>query len=130
VNLQNVPQSHIKGGVLLAIKLRCNHCNREKLPTEIATGSDVRGRICWNCLNNHHANLQALAGDRPRACNECRVSFDELGWRNPDATMVVVFKDAVLQLLCKPCGRKYLPKSHVYKNTEFARRTGIQAGNK
>jgi hypothetical protein len=129
VDLQNVPQSLVKGGVLLAIKLRCNHCNRERLPNEIAR-ERAGLRLCWNCLNNHYANLNALAGHRPRACNECGVSFDELGRRDDNATMIVALKDGVLQLLCKPCHRLYAPKAHIYKNTEYAHRNGLHAGVK
>ena len=130
MQLANVPQSHIKGGLLLSVKLRCNHCNKEKLPTEIATGNEARGRICWQCLNNHHRNLHDLAVGRPRACNECRVSFDQLAERDPDATMTVQLKDGVLQLLCKTCARKYEPKTHLYKGTAYGHKMGYHAGVK
>jgi hypothetical protein len=124
------PRSAIKGGLLLAVKLRCNHCNKEKLPGEIATGNETRGRICYQCLNNHYRNLNDIAKNRPRRCNECRVHFDQLAERDPNATMTIQLKDGILQLLCKPCAKRYEPKTHVYKGTAYAHMKGYQAGVK
>ena len=126
----NVPKRIIKGGVLLKVAIRCNHCNKERLPGDIAAGGEGRGFLCVWCLQNHHRNLLALAGARPRACNECGVSFDRLAEENPFAVMTVQLKDGVLQLLCKPCARRYERKTHLYKNTEYGHRTGIHAGVK
>jgi hypothetical protein len=44
--------------------------------------------------------------------------------------MVVVVKDGILQLICKPCECKYARVAHVYKNTEYAHRNGYHAGIK
>lgn len=116
--------------MLLSIKLRCSHCNREKLPFEIACGNEQRGRICWNCLNNHRQNLDDIARNRPRRCNECRVSFDEMAARDENAVMVVVVKDGILQLLCRPCKKIFEPKSHQFKGTAYAHMNKIHAGVK
>lgn len=86
----------------------------------MACGNERAGYTCANCLANHHANLSALAGERPRACNECRVSFDDLARLDQNAAMVVVLKDGILQLLCKQCELRFTPKSPTYQKTPYA----------
>lgn len=130
MQLTNVPQAHIRGGVLLRVSVICKHCGRQKLPGDIATGGEARGYLCWQCLQNHHRNLNDLAAGRPRACNECQVSFDQLARVNPNATMTVQLKDGVLQLLCRPCAAIYEPKSGMYKNTAYGRVSKIDRGIK
>lgn len=116
--------SVLKGGILLAVSKTCNHCNKARLPHEIATGDERRGYLCWNCLENHWRNLADLTRDgAPRGCNECGISFERLeAIHGKKVPMVIVTKDGILQILCRPCNQKYAPKAHVFRNTEYGRR--------
>lgn len=103
----------------LAIKKRCNRCNQERLPSEIVMGNDAAGHICMKCYYRHHQNLDGLAARRPRKCDECPMSFEELEDRQLLAEMKLFEKDGILALLCNACWQKYALKTHQLKGTLY-----------
>jgi uncharacterized Zn finger protein len=111
--------------VILGVK--CQSCSRFYPEREIMRLGESMTR-CYKCHEKHLAALDVLAGNPPKACGECGITFDELANLNAGAQvpMYVHAKDGVYQLLCGACDAEYVQKRRdLYGNTAFGVSRGL-----
>jgi hypothetical protein len=109
------------------IGVRCHYCSRFVAPGGAVHFGESMVR-CLRCHENHLAALEVLAGDPPRGCGECRVTFEELKLRTRGAevSMFLHMKDGIYQLLCGACDRVYVAKRvDLYGPTQFGKSRGL-----
>jgi hypothetical protein len=73
-------------------------------------------------MEKHREALDVVAGNPPRQCGECRVTFDELTRRSggQEFWMALHMKDGMYQLLCQSCDVKYvIQRRDLYGGTPF-----------
>lgn len=100
---------------------RCHYCSRTVPLFELIKFGDSMVR-CARCEENHIAALDVLAGNPPKACGECGVTFELLAARTlgAEVKMAVHMKDGMYQLLCSVCDEKYVrQRPDLYGPTEF-----------
>lgn len=110
----------------VTVSVRCQRCNRQKLPNQIAYGDEQRGYWCLDCLHAHYLMLDDLANRRPRACNECGLSFQDMDDRHMVSELKLFEKDGWLALLCNTCWQKYAEKTHQIRGTLYERLAKIR----
>lgn len=107
----------------LVVGVKCHYCSRFRNPKEVLrlTGGPI---MCWQCWEWHQEALRMLAGQPPRGCQQCGVSFAALQERaaGGDIRMYVHAKDGIYQILCRTCSDGYVAKrADLYRRTEFGR---------
>lgn len=103
----------------LLIGARCKICNRTK-PFGDVRGDEGEGYTCLYCLEWHYHALKVLAGETPRGCQVCGVTFTELRARSVnDVKMVLLIKDGIYQVLCKTCEAHYAPRCGFFRGTLY-----------
>jgi hypothetical protein len=105
----------------LVFPVLCNYCSLWRKPDEV-TRLACGAVMCWQCRERHLEGLMALAGEPPRACHGCGVSYEVLEELSADGNvrMVVCLKDGVYQVLCPACSASYIPKRvDLVKGTAF-----------
>jgi hypothetical protein len=105
----------------LLIGARCKLCFKTRSFGE-CRGDENEGYTCLTCLDWHYHALKILAGEMPRGCQVCGLTFGELQRRSLESVrMVVVPKDGIYQVLCKLCEAKYAPRSGFFRGTLYER---------
>lgn len=77
---------------------------------------------CFQCQDKHNEALEVLAGNPPKGCGECGVTFEDLARRTlgEQVGMFMHWKDGMYQLLCAHCDRKYVERrKDLYGPTRF-----------
>jgi hypothetical protein len=108
----------------IIVAVRCNWCSRQLSPSDVYAFSSLQA-MCKRCWEGHHHALDVLAGNMPRACQECGLTVAELNALSnaPTTRMYVVHKDGIYQVLCLTCTDKYCAKrADLFKGTEFGAR--------
>ena len=100
----------------------CPRCGKHRNPSEV---NDLPGgaKICWHCIEHHQAALMVLAGDIPKACQECNTDIKVLAARTPgdSVPMALTLKDNIYQVLCIPCRDAYYRlRSDFFRGTAYA----------
>lgn len=83
---------------------------------------------CWKCEQKHQAALDVLAGNPPKACGKCCLTFEELAARTQGAevSMFLHWKDGIYQVLCRACSDLYVSqRKDLYGPTPFGRERGL-----
>lgn len=107
-------------------KVTCRLCSKPRDPREFV--GDVRTGYCWDCYTWHRKALNVLAGDPPTECQLCGVKVADLVARYRSARFVLVPKDGVYQILCKPCEMVYAPKRRdLFERTPYWERVKVRA---
>lgn len=104
------------------IGVKCHYCSRFRTAKEVMSIGTGGARMCWRCWERHNDALKALAGDVPRGCGECGVTFAALEAAAPggNVRMFVHFKDGLYQLLCPGCSDRYERKRvDLYGDTAY-----------
>jgi len=105
----------------LVLAVRCHYCSHPRHPMEVLrlTGGPI---MCWQCFQWHQQAMRMLAGQPPRGCQECGVTFRGLEQRvaGGDVRMYLHAKDGIYQVLCRACSDNYVPKRvDLYAGTAF-----------
>lgn len=106
---------------------KCHYCSRLVPPSEIINFGESMKR-CLKCYEKHLAALDVLAGNPPKACGECGVTFEQLADRTAGTQvgMFMHWKDGMYQLLCSKCDRAYvLQRKDLYGPTQFGKERGL-----
>jgi hypothetical protein len=76
---------------------------------------------CFRCQENHLAALEVLAGNPPRACGECGVTFEALAEQAGErVSMFMHLMSGMYLLLCARCDVLYVQKrKDLYGPTRF-----------
>ena len=108
--------------VSAALRVRCHYCSRFRAPGEVLSIGTGGAVMCWHCFQWHERALGVLAGEIPKGCQECGVTFRELQARagGGDIKMYVHPRDGLYAVLCKQCSDAYVPKRvDLYRATQF-----------
>lgn len=111
---------------LVTVSVRCQRCNLQRLPHEIAYGDQMRGYWCLKCLEKHYQMLDDLARRRPRECSDCGLSFAQMDERGQVSELKLFEKDGWLALFCSKCYEKYMAKTHQIRGTLYERLAKIR----
>lgn len=106
----------------LVIGVVCHYCSRSRTPREMVAMGTGGARMCWRCWESHTGAVAALAGNLPRGCGECQVTFGALREAAPagNVRMYVHWKDGIYQLLCPSCSDRYERKRlDLYGDTAY-----------
>jgi len=106
--------------------VQCHYCSRFRPPSEtqhISAGID----ICGRCQEWHEAALKMIAGEPPKGCQQCGLSYQELELIvGPNVRFVAVPKDAIYQVLCGACADGYVVlRRDLVRGTAFAAKAGM-----
>lgn len=112
---------------MVIIGEKCQACSRFVNPNELIRFGESMTR-CHKCHEKHVAALNVLAGNPPKGCGECGITFEQLANLNggADVPMYVHGKDGVYQLLCGACDAVYVQKRRdLYGGTRFGKSRGL-----
>lgn len=104
----------------MSVAVHCQYCDKSKSPHRVLM-LPGNVRICDNCLEWHGQAMRALAGEPPRGCQKCGITFDQLcaAEGGADIKMRLVAKDGIYQVLCGACVSEYRRKNrNFYCGTE------------
>ena len=111
-------------------KVRCHYCSKRRLPQDIDWTMKIGGAYrCHYCTEKHDEAMAALmAGRIPTQCQECKVHFfNQADPQTGDCTVVVVWKDQTLQVLCRRCADAYERKRlDLYGDTIYGERKKLK----
>jgi hypothetical protein len=102
----------------LLIGARCKYCGKTRSYGEVR-GDQAEGYTCLICLDWHHHALKVLAGETPRGCQVCGVTFEQLSGRSATVKMILLIKDGIYQVLCKACEAHYAPRCGFFRGTLY-----------
>jgi hypothetical protein len=109
----------VTSSAALLIGARCKYCGHTR-PFGEVRGDEPEGYTCLNCLDWHCHALKMLAGEIPRGCQVCGVTFRQLSARSlADVKMVLLMKDGIYQVLCKACEGHYAPRCGFFRGTLY-----------
>lgn len=103
------------------IGVRCHYCSKFYPRSHVVNFGKSMVR-CWKCHGAHLAALEVIAGNPPKGCGVCGVTFEALAERTAgeEVGMFMHYKDGLYQLLCSACDRVYVPKrKDLYGPTQF-----------
>jgi hypothetical protein len=83
---------------------------------------------CPKCQERHLIALDALAGNPPKECAFCHITFEKLSDKHPGerVPMVVHMIDGTYMLACQVCDIKITELTrHLFKGTMFGKARGI-----
>lgn len=78
---------------------------------------------CLQCEERHLAALDVLAGNQPKECGFCKVTWEQLAERHPgeNVPMVVHYVEGTYVLACKACDVQVVQLTRdIFKGTKFA----------
>jgi hypothetical protein len=105
----------------IVITERCTYCSKGRSPKDIIHMTSG-ARMCLRCYHWHSHALDVLAGNPPRGCQECHITFEVLEKRSRDGNvrMQVHVKDGIYSVLCQRCSDGYVRKRpDLYRETPF-----------
>jgi hypothetical protein len=105
----------------IAMMVRCKSCTKPRYKHEIAFGDERAGYVCTACYYKHHRNIADFRARRPRACDECGLSFAQMDERQLVQESYAFEKDGLFAMLCKKCWQKYEQKAHQLRGTAHER---------
>lgn len=93
------------------IGVKCQACSGWYPEREILRFGENMTR-CLKCHEKHLQALDALAGNPPKECAECHITFEELCRMTPGKVQPMYFhaKDGCYQMLCPKCDGEYTRK--------------------
>jgi transcription elongation factor Elf1 len=100
---------------------KCHYCSKFFPFSQVIHFGESMVR-CFQCQEKHLAALEVLAGNAPKACGECGLTFAVLAARQQgeQVSMFMHWKDGMYQLLCAACDRKYVEgRKDLYGPTRF-----------
>ena len=111
-------------GIVMAVK--CHYCAKFHNPRQTRLLS-CRVQMCEQCEEWHLAALKMIAGDPPKGCQVCGLSYRELELIvGSKVRFVAVPKDGIYQVLCGACADGYVVlRRDLVQDTAFAARAGM-----
>jgi len=110
----------------VVIAVRCHYCSKQRNPNELIRMSGGV-LMCLHCEEWHGAALRMIAGEPPKGCQTCDLTFDELAAiYGENVRMIAVPKDGIYQVQCGACADGYIPlRRDLIKGTKFAAAGGL-----
>lgn len=99
----------------------CRYCQNWYPASSLIKFGDGLER-CEKCQERHNAALEALAGNPPKECGMCQITFEWLQDQTPGdlVRMRVIMVDGTYVLACDPCYDAFVQASReLYKGTRF-----------
>jgi hypothetical protein len=99
----------------------CRYCQNWYPASSLIKFGDGLER-CEKCQERHNQALDFLAGNPPKECGMCQITFEKLQDRTPGdlVRMKVIMVDGTYVLACDPCYDAFVQASReLYKGTRF-----------
>ncbi len=112
--------------ISIVMAVTCHYCSQARNPREVMRLSS--GVVmCWHCAEWHDAALRMIAGEPPKGCQTCDLTFEELeAIYGDNVRMIAVPKDGIYQVQCGACADGYIPlRRDLIKGTKFAAAGGF-----